>query len=639
MIIRNVLVINGPNLDMLGTREPDIYGLETLARLEQTVQNYGRGIGFDVSCYQSNSEAKLIDKIHRAPSKYDAIVYNPAAHTHYSYALRDAVASVDIPVVEVHLSDIDGREPFRQTSVIAPACVAQIKGLGTDSYLRALDLLREGTDFQRLGEGFEAKVEGNPAIVVATDSPQTLVAPTVAAAEESPVVGSTLTATEVAEDVVTPTLVAPAQEEPSISLTDAAVAAAVPEETEAGPLAEPSVAEEPKEPKDQKPQDFAAPYGDELGKLDEARKSAERQNLVRAACARLGVGALLLRDTANIHWLCDVDGVFDEERAHSMLIAANMACVHTDSRYSDALAKAIKASGGNVIVDNSSQNASAFAWDILTQKGAANFGAMLGIEDTITYAEFVALVERFTAEGLAPTSEVVLRLRSVKDPGEILRLKAAQAVTDAAFAYITTYMKPGMTERDVAIELENYMLRHGASDLAFRSIVATGENGANPHAIPSHKKLEAGQCVVMDFGAKAFDYCSDMTRTVFLGQPDDTLASAWRALREANEAAEALLKPGVTGKQAQETVEGILDAAGYGGKMGHGLGHGVGLEIHELPTLNLKNEEPLIEGNVVTVEPGIYMPGSFGMRLEDFGVVTADGFEVFTQSTHEMVII
>ena len=151
MAIRSVLVINGPNLDMLGIREPDIYGRETLGRLEQVVEGYGQGIGLEVACYQSNSEAKLIDKIHRAPQKYDAIVYNPGAHTHYSYALRDAVASIDIPVVEVHLSDIDDREEFRRLSVIAPVCVAQVKGLGTDGYLRALDLLREGTVFQRLG--------------------------------------------------------------------------------------------------------------------------------------------------------------------------------------------------------------------------------------------------------------------------------------------------------------------------------------------------------------------------------------------------------------------------------------------------------------------------------------------------------
>ena len=245
----------------------------------------------------------------------------------------------------------------------------------------------------------------------------------------------------------------------------------------------------------------------------------------------------------------------------------------------------------------------------------------------------------FTTAHLVPTSNVVLSLRSVKDRGEITRLRAAQAIADAAFEYIVAIMHPGMTEREVQLELEGFMLRHGADGLAFGTIVACGENGADPHARPSQKRLEAGQCVVLDFGARAFGYCSDMTRVVCLGQPEDQMARAWEVVRQANESVEQMLRPGVTGAAAHNLAERVLTEGGFAGAMGHGLGHGVGLDCHELPLLNATNESPLVEGNVVTVEPGIYLPGEFGMRLEDCGVISADGFEMFSRLGHDMVVI
>lgn len=294
----------------------------------------------------------------------------------------------------------------------------------------------------------------------------------------------------------------------------------------------------------------------------------------------------------------------------------------------------------------------------------------LGIEDDMTLAEFRRLERAFAAgedaaadsAGTTPaalaraaapasapssplwadlreTTNFVFGLRAVKDAGEIERMKAAQAITDAAFAHIVAFMRPGMTERAVQIELEDFMRRHGAEDLAFSSIVATGANGASPHAIPGGTVLEAGQCVVLDFGAKARGYCSDMTRTVFLGAPEGEMLRAWETLRAANEAVEAAICPGVTGAEMHQLAEDILAEGGFGGRMGHGLGHGVGMDIHEEPVLAPRNKELLVPGNVVTVESGIYLPGKFGMRLEDFGVVTETGFEVFTKSTHEMVVV
>ena len=237
------------------------------------------------------------------------------------------------------------------------------------------------------------------------------------------------------------------------------------------------------------------------------------------------------------------------------------------------------------------------------------------------------------------TTDAVRTLRARKTSFDLERMRVAQAVTDAAFTHMAGFIRPGMTERQVQRELDDYMLRNGADELAFASIVATGPNGANPHAQPSDARLEAGQCVVMDFGAKAAGYCSDMTRMVFVGEPNARLREAYAVLRAANEQVEAALAPGMTGKEAHEMAERILEEGGFGGKMGHGLGHGVGLEIHELPNLNTRNDKPLEPGNVVTVEPGIYIEGEFGMRLEDCGVVTESGFEPFGTSTHEMVVV
>lgn len=157
--MKKVLLMNGPNLNMLGTREPEIYGKTTLADIEAMVKAHGAELGVEVDCFQSNHEGALIDMIHKAHYEYDGVVYNPGAHTHYSYAIRDAVGSIDTPVVEIHISDVDSREKFRATSVVAPACVAQIKGHGIQGYNEALDGLLQGWS-TRLGEGFDEVISG-----------------------------------------------------------------------------------------------------------------------------------------------------------------------------------------------------------------------------------------------------------------------------------------------------------------------------------------------------------------------------------------------------------------------------------------------------------------------------------------------
>lgn len=567
--MKKILVVNGPNLDMLGVREPSVYGRDTLNDLEREVKAYGKKRNVEVACFQSNSEGKLIRKIHAARDAYDGIVYNPGAHTHYSYALRDAVGGIDVPCVEVHISDVDAREPFRRVSVIAPVCVAQVKGRGFKGYCDAIDVLLEGA-CERLGEGYQDRYAAGQVIV--------------------------------------------------------------------GGRTEQAAA-------DQAASDAAAPM--------QPGAAARRLERLRKACVDQRMGAFLVRDTSNIAWLTAFDGVFDDESAHALLVDPQAAVLHTDSRYSEA-ARAAALPEGSIVVDAQRATHAEFAaksvaalrekgrgWP--SQEGACEQAPRfdLGIEDSLTLSNYRALESAFAEStvDLRETSGFVLGLRAVKDASEIARMKAAQAVTDAAFAHIVGFMRVGMTEREVQIELEDFMRRHGADGLAFSSIVATGPNGASPHAIPGATRLEAGQCVVLDFGARAYGYCSDMTRTVFLGQPDARMRSAYEAIRAANEQVEALLGPGVTGKEAHELAERVLAEAGFAGKMGHGLGHGVGIDVHEEPVLSPRNDRPLAAGNVVTVEPGVYLPGEFGMRLEDFGVITETGFEVFTRSSHDPVVL
>lgn len=369
-----------------------------------------------------------------------------------------------------------------------------------------------------------------------------------------------------------------------------------------------------------------------------------RLESLRAVLAQHHLDAMCVRNTANIAYLTDFEGVFDAEQAHALLVTPTTAILHTDSRYDNACRHAADPRYIHIdsATDSEGRGKTHACW-LAEQVSSDSVGASIGIEDTITLAEFRQLEDEFAqAAGsmqLVETHDVVRKLRAVKHNDELQRLRAAQAITDSAFSYMLGVIKPGMTERQVQQELDAFMMSHGADELAFPSIVATGPNAANPHAQPADTPLEAGQCLVMDFGAKKAGYCSDMTRTIFIGGPDAQLVSAYEVLREANEQVEAMLCPGITGLEAHNEAQRILEEGGFGGLMGHGLGHGLGRSVHELPNLNLRNNEALEAGNVVTVEPGIYVEGAWGMRLEDFGVITDEGFDVFTQSSHDLVII
>ncbi len=262
-------------------------------------------------------------------------------------------------------------------------------------------------------------------------------------------------------------------------------------------------------------------------------------------------------------------------------------------------------------------------------------GATIGFEaDHLTVAQWEVWKTDLPAElTLIPTTGFVGELRAVKTEAELAIIKRAQAVADEAMQYIYDWIQPGVTEKEVAWELEVYMRTHGASALSFETIVAAGANGALPHATPGNTVIQMGDVILIDMGCVVDGYCSDMTRTFSLGEPSNPQFTAvWDVVQAAVDAAVGGISAGMPGRAADALARNVIADAGFGDKFGHSLGHGVGLAIHELPIVSYARDNELCAGMVITIEPGIYLPGEFGIRLEDMAVVTDDGVEVFTRT-------
>ncbi len=240
---------------------------------------------------------------------------------------------------------------------------------------------------------------------------------------------------------------------------------------------------------------------------------------------------------------------------------------------------------------------------------------------------------------LVPIDGEIARLRAVKSPDELANIREAARIADAVFAELPGYLRPGITELEAAAFIEYRLKLNGADGTSFPPIVASGENAALPHAEPSQKELKAGELVVMDFGARLNGYCSDMTRTVALKHASDRQKELYALVLEAQKRALDALRPGLTGSEADAFARDVIANAGYGEQFGHGLGHGVGLEIHEAPTLGARSEDVLMPGMVVTVEPGIYVPGFAGVRIENLCAITAQGAQNFTASIKDFMIL
>lgn len=361
---------------------------------------------------------------------------------------------------------------------------------------------------------------------------------------------------------------------------------------------------------------------------------------VRVMMEQRGYDAVVVRNEANMRWMTGAEGVFDFtfEFPHVIIITAENLYLHTDSRYFNSLCEALgKQTPWKLDMDD----VAIPTW--IARCLINNHVRVAAIEDTTQLNVFEA-----TKRAVEDMSGVVLftqmhadidRMRISKDEQELETMRAAQVITDKTFTHMCEFIKVGMTEKEIRSELENFMFANGADGLAFSTIVASGPNTANPHAIPSDRKVEPGDFVLMDYGARKNDYCSDMTRTICMGEPSAQQRDIYDTVRKAHETCAAAAHAGVNGADIHNLAVKVISEAGYGDYFGHGLGHGVGIEIHEIPRFSPAWNKPVPAGSVVTCEPGIYLPGVGGVRLEDCGVVTEEGYKPFTTSTHELVIL
>ncbi len=369
--------------------------------------------------------------------------------------------------------------------------------------------------------------------------------------------------------------------------------------------------------------------------LETRPDTSSRIARLRALMKERSWDAVVLRRIADIQWLCGLIGVFDDEIAHTAFISEKGLWLHTDSRYYNALVAGMGEDSGWVI-DKESVAHPAWVASLVKAEGITR----LAVEDSLELSFFDALCEGCPATVDMPRmSGEIIDLRMVKDDTEIALMRRAQQLTDDAFEHICTFIRPGVSEKEILLELQNYMLASGADGNSFSPIIASGPNGANPHARPSQRKVEEGDFVVLDYGASYRDYRSDMTRTVCVGTPSKEQRRVYDVVRATHEACAEAIHAGVIGSDIHKLSVQLIADAGYKEFYGHGLGHGVGLEIHERPNFSPTYDKTIPDHAVVTVEPGIYLPGRFGVRLEDYGLVTNEGFEPFTASTHELVCI
>ena len=360
---------------------------------------------------------------------------------------------------------------------------------------------------------------------------------------------------------------------------------------------------------------------------------------VRELMEERGYDAVVIRDEANLRWLTGAEEVFDftGELPHAGVITKDSCFLHTDSRYYNSFVEHLPAtSPWNLDMDVIAIP----KW--VAERVRDGRCRTLAVEDTMELSFYTGLVRALedasVVASIAQMHGDLRLMRAVKDAEEIELMHHAQAITDAAFRHMLTFIKPGLTEKQIKLELENFMFSQGADSLAFTSIVASGPNAANPHAIASDRVVERGDFVLMDYGAGYHDYKSDMTRTVCVGEPSAKQREIYDIVRRTHEECAKAAHAGVDGKDIHELSCKIIAEAGYGEYYGHGLGHGVGIDIHELPVFG-RSSNTVKEGAVITIEPGIYLPGEFGVRLEDYGLITKDGFEPFTRSPHELQII
>jgi Xaa-Pro aminopeptidase len=329
---------------------------------------------------------------------------------------------------------------------------------------------------------------------------------------------------------------------------------------------------------------------------------------------------LLVTNLVNVYYLSG----FESSNAALYVRPGGETTLYTDFRYGD---QAGAVPGVEAVITKRA---------LMRDVGARLSGRVLFEADVLPYLEWERLREG--GAELVPTHGLVDAVRAIKDEDEVAKLRRAARIADRALEALTAETWVGRTEREVAWRLRELCHAHGADDRAFESIVASGRNGAHPHGRPTDQVIEKGTLVTIDWGVQADGYYSDCTRTFSTGGVvPDRLREAYDVTLKAQQKAVAEIRAGMTGVEADRVARDVIEAAGFGEAFGHGLGHGVGLQVHEAPRLSTESEDVLEAGHCVTIEPGIYLPGLGGVRIEDLAIVRDDGVEVLTSFPKELI--
>jgi len=352
----------------------------------------------------------------------------------------------------------------------------------------------------------------------------------------------------------------------------------------------------------------------------------EKLEKLRDRFSELGIDGMLITNGYNRRYMTGFTGT-----AGVVVVGEKKAVFITDFRYVEQASRQI--SGYEII-----QHMGSIIDEVAKQAAALGIKKLGFEQDNLSFATYKSYENTVQAE-LVPVSGVVEKLRLIKSDAEIKILKEAAEIADAAFQHILSFIRPGIREIDVANELEFFMRKNGAISSSFDIIVASGYRSALPHGVATEKVIEKGEFVTLDFGAYYKGYCSDITRTVAVGEVSEELRNIYEIVLEAQLRGMAGIKPGMTGREADALTRDYITEKGYGDYFGHSTGHGIGLEVHEGPGLSIRTDTVLEPGMVVTVEPGIYIPGLGGVRIEDDTVVTKDGNESLTHSPKDLITL
>jgi Xaa-Pro aminopeptidase len=353
---------------------------------------------------------------------------------------------------------------------------------------------------------------------------------------------------------------------------------------------------------------------------------AGRRAALAAQLEREGLGALLVTHPPNVRYLTGFTG-----SAGFLLLSPTQATLVTDFRYATQAPQ--EAAGVDVQVERVN------LWDRLGRLLTQSAAETLGIEAGVLTVRDAERVGGLTRARIVPSSDLVERLRASKSPEEVATIRAAATLAHEALAEILPGVRAGRRELDIASELEAALRRRGSEWHPFPTIVASGPRAALPHARSSEREVRTGEFVLIDFGAQVDGYCSDITRTVAVGRVDDRQRTVYDLVAEAQLRARTHVRAGMPGREADALARDVIAARGFGEAFGHSLGHGIGLEVHEGPRLSQTSEAPLPASAVVTVEPGVYLPGWSGVRIEDDVHLGPDGAVLLSDGRTELIEI